>query len=88
MAGHALFTIATGCKVYFADPHSPWQRPTNENTNGLIREFFPKGTDFTQVTDAQVADAQHLLNTRPRKVLAYATPTETLNELITVALTT
>jgi len=87
MAGHARFGVATGTKVYFADPHSPWQRPTNENSNGLIRDFFPKGTDFTQISDHQVADAQRLLNTRPRKVLAYATPAETLNELLTVALT-
>lgn len=87
MAGHAKFGIATGCKVYFADPHSPWQRPTNENSNGLIRDFFPKGTDFTKITDQQVAEAQRLLNTRPRKILAYATPAETLNELLTVALT-
>ena len=87
MAGHARFGIATGCKVFFADPHSPWQRPTNENSNGLIRDFFPKGTDFTKITDQQVAEAQRLLNTRPRKVLAYATPAETLNELLTVALT-
>ena len=87
MAGHARFGIATGTTVYFADPHSPWQRPTNENSNGLIRDFFPKGTDFNKVSDDQVAQAQRLLNTRPRKVLAYATPAETLNELLTVALT-
>ena len=87
MAGHARFGITTGCKVFFADPHSPWQRPTNENSNGLIRDFFPKGTNFTKITDDQVAEAQRLLNTRPRKVLAYATPAETLNELLTVALT-
>jgi IS30 family transposase len=74
-------------RAYFADPHSPWQRPTNENSNGLIRDFFPKGTDFTKITDEQVTQAQHLLNNRPRKNLAYPTPAETLNELLTVALT-
>lgn len=87
MAGHAKFGVATGTQVYFADPHSPWQPPTNENSNGLIRDFFPKGTDFTQISDEQVAEAQRLLNTRPRKALAYATPAETLNQLLNVALT-
>ncbi|NYE69096.1 IS30 family transposase [Microlunatus parietis] len=85
MADHARFTIATGCPVFFCDPHSPWQRPTNENGNGLLREFFPKGTDFTKITDQQVAEAEHLLNTRPRKILNYQTPAEKLAQLITVA---
>ncbi len=89
MADHARFTTATTCPVFFCDPHSPWQRPTNENGNGLIRDFFPKGTDFTRVTDAAVAQAEQLLNTRPRKVLGFATPAETLNKLLlTVAPTT
>jgi IS30 family transposase len=88
MAEHARFSVATGCPVFFCDPHSPWQRPTNENTNGLIRDFFPKGTNFTQITDAQVTHAEHLLNTRPRKILGYATPSERLNQLLTVATTT
>ncbi len=88
MADHARFSIATNCPVFFCDPHSPWQRPTNENSNGLIREFFPKGTDFNHVTDAEVAQAQRLLNNRPRKVLSYATPAETMSELLTVASTT
>ncbi|WP_460820803.1 transposase, partial [Microlunatus parietis] len=61
------------------------QRPTNENGNGLLREFFPKGTDFTKITDQQVAEAEHLLNTRPRKILNYQTPAEKLAQLITVA---
>jgi len=79
MAGHAAFTIATGCPVYFADPHSPWQRPTNENSNGLIRDYYPKGTDFTHVPDTDIVAMQDQLNRRPRKVLDYATPAETLH---------
>jgi transposase, IS30 family len=85
MADHERFSVATHCPVFFCDPHSPWQRPTNENTNGLIRDFFPKGTDFTTITDAAVTQAEHLLNTRPRKVLDFATPAETLEQLLTVA---
>lgn len=73
-------------KVYFANPHSPWERGTNENTNGLLRDFFPKGTDFTTVTHAQMARVQWLLNTRPRKCLNYRTPLEVLNALPGVAL--
>lgn len=80
MAEHARFTMATNTKVFFCDPYSPWQRGSNENTNGLIRDFFPKGTDFAQVTDQQIAEAQHLLNIRPRQTLNWATPTETLNQ--------
>ena len=79
MASHAQFTIATGCPVYFADPHSPWQRPTNENGNGLIRDYYPKGTDFTKVPDTDITTMQDQLNTRPRKILSFATPAETLN---------
>lgn len=79
MAAHAQFTLATGCPVYFADPHSPWQRPTNENGNGLIRDYYPKNTDFTQVPDADITTMQDQLNTRPRKILSFATPAETLN---------
>jgi len=87
MATHLDFTLATDCPVYFCDPHSPWQRGTNENTNGLIRDFFPKGTDFATVTDEQVRRVQDLLNTRPRKTLAFDTPAARLAELLTVALT-
>jgi IS30 family transposase len=89
MAQHASFSVRTQCPVFFCDPHSPWQRPTNENTNGLIREFFPKGTNFNEITDAQLAEVQRLLNDRPRKVLGFYTPREKLAARITgVALTT
>lgn len=87
MAAHHRFTDKTRCKVYFCDPHSPWQRPTNENSNGLKRQYFPKGTDFTQVTDAAVAAAEYELNTRPRKALDFETPAERLAQLVGVALT-
>lgn len=82
MAGHATITRKTRMKVYIAHPHSPWERPTNENTNGLVRGFFPKGTDFRNVTDAEVAYAQELLNSRPRKVLNWMTPSEKLLEVL------
>lgn len=85
MAAHHRFTDETSCKVYFCDPHSPWQRPTNENSNGLKRQYFPKGTDFTRVTDAEVAAAEYELNTRPRKGLDYETPAEKLAKLVGVA---
>jgi len=68
----------TGIRVYVAHPHSPWERGTNENTNGLVREFFPKGTDFRDVTDEDVFYVQELINSRPRKALDWATPTEAL----------
>ena len=82
MANHKLFTNITGVTVYFAHPRSPWERGTNENTNGLIRQFFPKGTDFTKVSRYEVKRAQHLLNGRPRKTLNFQTPYEVFNQLI------
>lgn len=88
MAQHQRVTLTTGCAVFFCDPHAPWQRPLNENSNGLIRDFFPKGTDFNMVTDDTVAEAELLLNTRPRKILNWATPAEKLDELLNVAPTT
>ncbi|ANZ27876.1 transposase [Rhodococcus sp. WB1] len=82
MASHAQFTVATGCRVFFCDPHSPWQRGTNENTNGLIRDFYPKGTNFNEVSDADLAETQRLLNLRPRQTLGWRKPCDRLAELI------
>jgi IS30 family transposase len=74
MSEHKLFTKETKIKVYFAHPHSPWERGTNENTNMLIRDFFPKGTDFREVSRYKIKKVQELLNTRPRKVLNWKFP--------------
>jgi len=76
MARHKEFTKQTGIKVYFADPYASWQRGTNENTNGLIRRYFPKGTDFNKVTAKQLKYVQEKLNNRPRKIINYKTPNE------------
>lgn len=72
--------------VYFANPHAPWERGANENTNGLLRDFFPKGSDFRTITDQQLAAAQRMLNNRPRKCLNYRSPVEVLNDLPGVAI--
>ena len=82
MARHKLFTEITGVKVYFAHPRSPWERGTNENTNGLIRQFFPKGTDFKKVSRYEIKKAQDLLNGRPRAALGFRKPYEVFNQLI------
>jgi len=82
MAEHKLFTCDTRMKVYFAHPQSPWERGTNENTNGLIRQYFPKGTDFSKVSYHMIMKAQDRLNGRPRKVLGWKTPYEAFNELL------
>jgi len=81
MAEHELFTQETRIQVYFAHPHSPWERGTNENTNGLIRQFFPKGTDFSRVSRRQIKHVQTLLNGRPRKVLNWRTPSEAFHNV-------
>jgi len=83
MSEHRLFSQETKIKVFFADPRSPWQRGTNENTNGLIRQYFPKGTDFKDVSIKDIREAERRLNGRPRKVLEFYTPSEKFYELIT-----
>lgn len=82
MSQHQLFTKTTKIRVYFAHPQSPWERGTNENTNGLIRRYFPKGTDFSNTTRKEIKAVQDLLNGRPRKVLGYLTPFEVFDNLL------
>lgn len=76
MSQHKMLTADMKMDIYFCDPHSPWQRGTNENTNGLVRQFLPKGTDMSDVSQEELDEIAHLLNTRPRKVLGYQTPRE------------
>jgi IS30 family transposase len=80
MAQHAQLRIQTGLPVYFCDPRSPWQRGTNENTNGLLRQYFPKGTDLTRHNASDLAAVAATLNSRPRKTLGWRTPAEALNQ--------
>jgi IS30 family transposase len=79
-AEHQKLTRGLGLEVYFADPYASWQRGTNENTNGLLRQYFPKRTDFTQISHRQVACVENLLNERPRRRLDYRTPAEVLTK--------
>ncbi len=82
MSEHEQFTIDTGIQVYFAHPGSPWERGTNENTNGLIRQYFPKGTEFDKVPVREIKRVQRELNDRPRAVLHYKKPDEVINQLV------
>ena len=82
MAEHAQLRIDTGLPVYFCDPQSPWQRGTNENTNGLLRQYFPKGTDLSRHSRGDLGAVALALNTRPRKTLGWKTPAEALDELL------
>jgi transposase, IS30 family len=82
MARHAEISIAADIDIYFADPHSPWQRGSNENANGLLRQFFPKGADLSQYTAEDLNHAETQLNTRPRKTLGFKTPNEVLAEVL------
>jgi len=82
MAQHKLFTKHTKIQVYFTHPYSPWERPTNENSNGLIRDYFPAGTDFSLVSKARLKEVQNQLNERPRHVLDYRTPKEVFEQII------
>jgi len=80
LAAHKDFTVATDVAVYFCDPHSPWQRGSNENTNGLLRQYFPDGTDLSGYSQAELNKVARQLNTRPRKTLGFRTPADTLND--------
>lgn len=82
MGQHAQFTIDTGIEVYFCDPHSPWQRGTVENTNRLLRQYFPRGADYSPLSEQDLDLVADELNQRPRKTHHYRTPTEVLNDLI------
>ena len=80
LSAHAEFTVATDIPVFFADPHSPWQRGTNENTNGTLRQYFPKGTDLSRWSSDEIEAVAATINSRPRKVLGWRTPAEALDD--------
>ena len=82
MAGHKSFTVATSVQVYFCDPRSPWQRGSNENTNGLLRQYFPRGTDLLHLSQAYLNTIALRLNQRPRKTLGFETPADRLRAVL------
>ena len=82
MSEHKLFSRETEMNVYFAHPHSPWERGTNENTNALIRQYFPKGTDFNKISKSKLKYVQDELNDRPRKTLGWDSPHESFAKLL------
>jgi IS30 family transposase len=82
LAAHRAFTIATDVQVYFCDPHSPWQRGSNENTNGLLRQYFPRGADLSRYAQADLNRVARLLNERPRKTLGFDTPADRLAAIV------
>ena len=88
MAQHAQLRIDTGLEIYFCDPRSPWQRGTNENTNGLLRQYFPKGTDMNRYRAPELDAVAATLNGRPRKTLGWKTPAEALDALLSAAQST
>ena len=82
LSAHKSFTVATDMAVYFCDPSSPWQRGTNENTNGLLRQYFPKGSELATYTQNQLDSIAEKLNARPRKTLGFKTPTQVINDVL------